>query len=123
MPSVSIISTGFLKQAAVVAKGLGLNFRTAPRLSVEDGVEAVRNLLPRAWFDAENCRQGLRALKSYHRDFSERRQSYLPHPVHDWSSHAADALRTGAVTLKDKRNSVPPPRRSGTRRGASYMSQ
>ena len=105
-----------------VAKGLGLNFRTAPRLSIEDGIEAVRNLLPRAWFDTEKCRQGLRALKSYHRDFSERRQSYLPHPVHDWSSHAADALRTGAVTVREIRSAAAP-RRVRTRRGASYMSQ
>ncbi|HEY3644594.1 MAG TPA: hypothetical protein VGM16_04580 [Gammaproteobacteria bacterium] len=111
------------KSRLEVAKGLGLNFRTAPRLSVEDGIEAVRNLLPRAWFDAEKCRQGLRALKSYHRDFSERRQSYLPHPVHDWSSHAADALRTGAVTQKQKRGAAVPPRGMRPRRGASYMSQ
>jgi len=111
------------KSRLEVAKGLGLGFRTAPRLSIEDGIEAVRNLLPRSWFDAERCRQGLRALKSYHRDFSERRQSYLPHPAHDWSSHAADALRTGAVTLKDRRRIAPTPPRSRVRRGMSYMSQ
>ena len=111
------------KSRLEVAKGLGLNFRTAPRLSIEDGIEAVRNLLPRAWFDTEKCRQGLRALKSYHRDFSERRQSYLPHPVHDWSSHAADALRTGAVTLRAEPRAVSPPRRVKTRYGVSYMSQ
>lgn len=88
------------KSRLEVAKGLGLNLRIAPRLGVEDGIEAVRNLLPRAWFDAERCRQGLRALKSYHREFSEQRQSYLPHPVHDWSSHGVDAFSTGAVTVK-----------------------
>jgi phage terminase large subunit len=105
-----------------VAKGLGLNFRIAPRLSVEDGIEAVRNLLPRCWFDAENCRHGLKALRSYHREFNEQRQTFLPHPVHDWSSDAADAFRTGAVTLKDGRRSVPTSRRMRPRRGTSYMS-
>jgi phage terminase large subunit len=102
-----------------VAKGLGLNFRIAPRLSVEDGFEAVRNLLPRAWFDAEQCRHGLKALRSYHREFNEQRQTFLPHPVHDWSSDAADAFRTGAVTLKDGRRSVPTSRRMRPRRGTS----
>lgn len=87
------------KSRLEVAKGLGLNFKVAPRLSVEDGIEAVRNLLPRCWFDAKACHDGLRALKSYHRDFNDRRQAYLPHPVHDWSSHGADAFRTGAVTV------------------------
>lgn len=106
-----------------VAKGLGLEFRVAPRLAVEDGVEAVRNLLARSWFDVERCRQGLRALKSYHRDFNERRQAYLPHPVHDWSSHGADAFRTGAVTLKEKRAIQRSPYRPRGRRRLSYMSQ
>lgn len=111
------------KSRLEVAKGLGLEFRVAPRLAIEDGIEAVRNLLPRTWFDAERCRQGLRALRSYHRDFNERRQAYLPHPVHDWSSHAADAIRTGAVTLKDRKGTATAAHRPRSRRGMSYMSQ
>jgi hypothetical protein len=107
------------KSRLEVAKGLGLHFKVAPRLSVEDGIEAVRNLLPRAWFDAEHCRQGLRALKSYHRDFNERRQAYLPHPVHDWASHGADAFRTGAVTVKKAASVTSAPRRS--RHRGSFM--
>ena len=110
------------KSRLEVARNLGLNFRITPRLSVEDGIEAVRNLLPRCWFDAEKCRQGLRALKSYHRDFNEQRQSYLPHPVHDWSSHAADSFRTGAVTLKDTKANTAP-YRGMVRRGGSFMSK
>jgi hypothetical protein len=111
------------KSRLEVAKGLGLDFRVAPRLPVEDGIEAVRNLLPRCWFDADKCREGLRALKSYHRDYQERRQTYLPHPAHDWSSHGADAFRTGAVTLK---NGSPSPSglwRGRLRRGGSFMSK
>lgn len=114
------------KSRLEVAKGLGLNFRTAPRLSIEDGIEAVRNLLPRSWFDAERCRDGLRALKSYHRDFNERRQAFLPHPVHDWSSHCADAIRTGAVTVKTSSRRPEGRGRVQTQRGPrgkSYMSQ
>ncbi|HEX7965707.1 MAG TPA: hypothetical protein VF651_08325 [Gammaproteobacteria bacterium] len=107
------------KSRLEVAKGLGLHFKVAPRLSVEDGIEAVRNLLPRAWFDAERCCQGLRALKSYHRDFNERRQAYLPHPVHDWASHGADAFRTGAVTVKKAAPVTSVPRRS--RHRGSFM--
>ena len=111
------------KSRLEVARGLGLSFKVAPRLAVEDGIEAVRNLLPRAWFDAERCRQGLRALKSYHRDFNERRQSYLPHPVHDWASHGADAFRTGAVTLKEPRPGTRPPYPPRSGRPGSFMSK
>jgi len=109
------------KSRLEVAKGLGLQFRTAPRLSVEDGIEAVRNLLPRAWFDAERCRHGLKALRSYHRDFSEQRQTFLPHPLHDWSSHGADAMRTGAVTQRDRRPTSPQASRSRLGRLGTFM--
>lgn len=111
------------KSRLEVAKGLGLHFKTAPRLAVEDGIEAVRNLLPRCWFDAEKCRLGLRALKSYHRDFNERRQSYLPHPVHDWASHGADAFRTGAMTMKETMRGSQPGSRSKVRQLGSFMSR
>ncbi len=109
------------KSRLEVARGLGLQFKIAPRLSVEDGIEAVRNALPRCWFDAKKCRPGLSALKSYHRDFNEQRQSYLPHPVHDWASHGADAFRTGAVTLKDAKAASR--NRARVRRVGSYMNK
>lgn len=109
------------KSRLEVARGLGLNFKVAPRLSIEDGIEAVRNLLPRCWFDVERCREGLRALKSYHRDFNDRRQAYLPHPVHDWASHGADAFRTGAVTVKDSQPGKQGSPRQRVRRLGSFM--
>jgi len=93
------------KSRLEVSRSLGLNFQVAPRLEVADGIEAVRNVLPRTWFDADKCRHGIKALKSYHREFNDRRQTFLPHPVHDWSSHGADAFRTGVVSIK---NAVPP---------------
>lgn len=83
-----------------VLGGLGIRGRVAPKLAVEDGVEAVRNLLPNCWFDQDKCKYGLKALKSYHKDWDEKRQSFQSNPVHDWSSHAADAFRYGAITVK-----------------------
>jgi hypothetical protein len=115
------IGTG--KSRIEVARTLGINFRVAPKLSIEDGIEAVRNVLPRCYFDAEKCRDGIRALKSYHRDYNERREAFLPHPVHDWSSHAADSFRTGAVTIKDKlAKTVDPYAAKRTRTNKSFMS-
>lgn len=116
------------KSRLEVARSLGLEFKVAPRLSVEDGIEAVRNILPRCWFDAEKCRHGTKALKSYHRDFNERRQAYLPHPVHDWSSHPADAFRTGAVATRSEIGSSKSERERkrytpGRRGSRSYMAK
>lgn len=82
------------------ARNLGLNFRVAPKLSIEDGIEAGRNILARCWFDNVRCHKGLNALKSYHKEWDEKNKVYRPHPEHDWSSHGADAFRTFAVGFK-----------------------
>lgn len=80
-----------------VAAQLGIKFRVVPKTAVEDGIEAVRNLLPRCWFDAKKCSNGLKMLRAYHREYHDRNQSYAFHPAHDFSSHGSDAFRYGAL--------------------------
>lgn len=75
------------------ARSVGVNFEVAPRLPVIDGIEAVRRALPRMWFDADKCRDGLIALEQYHSQYDEKRRVLSRNPVHDWSSHGADAMR------------------------------
>ena len=62
-----------------------------------DGIEAVRNVLPRCWFDAQACEKGLKALRQYRADWDERTNQPRPRPLHDWTSHAADAFRYYAL--------------------------
>ena len=76
---------------------LGLRFQIAPKLELEDGIHAVRMLLPRCWFDEKATRAGLEALQHYRRDWNSRLNEFKAVPVHDWSSHAADAFRYLAV--------------------------
>lgn len=78
-------------------RGLGLEAVICPNLPVEDGIQAVRRLLPRCWFDKTRCAAGLEALRMYRRDYDERGQEYRVRPVHDWTSHYADAFRYFAV--------------------------
>jgi len=80
------------------AKSLGINFNIAPRLSIEEGIDAVRNVFSKCWFDQEKCKDGLNSLKNYHKTYDEKRKTYLNHPYHDWSSNAADAFRYMAVS-------------------------
>jgi hypothetical protein len=82
------------------AASLGIKFEVAPNVSFDDGIHAVRMLLPRCWFDEQKTTPGLEALQSYRRRFNEAIQEFSPTPVHDWSSHAADALRYLAVRHK-----------------------
>lgn len=82
--------------------GLGIFGRVLPREpNVEDGINAVRNLLPRCWFDAERCARGLDALRQYRCDYDSERKIYSARPRHDWTSHAADAFRYLARGLPD----------------------
>jgi hypothetical protein len=60
---------------------------------VADGVDAVRNFLPRCWFDAERCEAGLEALTHYRKKWNDRFQQFEGTPEHDFASHGADAFR------------------------------
>ncbi len=82
-----------------IALEQGLRFTVVPRGPLEDGIEATRKLLRMARFDAQGCAKGLEALRAYHYAWDDHRQAYSSDPYHDWSSHGADALRTGAVGL------------------------
>ena len=76
------------------ARTLGLHFRVAPKLLLEDGINAARMLLPRCYFNVPACQQGLEALGAYKWDYNTRIHEFKPVPVHDWASHGADAFRT-----------------------------
>ncbi len=81
--------------------GLGFRPRVLDQGGLEDGIDAVRLLLPRCWFDAGKCARGLEALRHYRCAWDERRQSFGARPLHDWSSHAADAFRYLAMGLRE----------------------
>lgn len=69
------------------------NVRVIPAQSVADGINAVRTLLPGCWFDAVKCERGINALRNYRREFDDKLKAFKDRPLHDWSSHGADAFR------------------------------
>ena len=78
----------------------GLEITVVKKLPVADGIQAVRRLLPRCWFD-KNVKQGLDALRNYRRNYDEKRNVFFDTPLHDWCSHASDAFRYLAVGLDE----------------------
>ena len=78
------------------AQSLGMRTSIVPKLSVEDGINAVRMVLSRCWFDHEKTKHGLDALRQYRWATTERGE-LKNKPVHDWTSHASDAFRYFAV--------------------------
>lgn len=82
-----------------VAKGLGINFEVVKRVAhKEDGIESIRGLLSRCYFDEKNCARGIDALKGYRKKWNEKMMVYEETPVHDWTSHGTDAFQTLALT-------------------------
>lgn len=81
------------------AKSLGIKFETVQRPTrKEDGIDAIRNLLARCWFDENNCKRGIGALKGYKKEWNDKMMVYADHPLHDWTSHGSDAFQTLALT-------------------------
>jgi hypothetical protein len=109
-----------------MAADLGVNFTIAARLTVEDGINAVRMLIPKMWFDKTRCEQGLNALVNYRRDWNAKTDDWRDKPLHDWSSHGSDALRYFAIStmmLSAKEFKTEERyRRRQNRGGASWMS-
>lgn len=99
--NVRELGTGVTRKET--ANNLGIKFRTARQLPIDEGIEAVRAILPMCWFDANLTENGYEALKHYHKEWDDDKRTFRDKPEHDWSSHAADAFRTLAVTLRGVR--------------------
>ena len=102
---VSVRELGTGKSRLEVLQGAGLNVDVLPRLSVDDGIQAVRRLLPRCWFNMPRVRQGVDCLRNYRREFDEKRNVYYEKPLHDWASHGSDAFRYLAIGLDNTQSS------------------
>jgi hypothetical protein len=97
---IAVRELGTGKSRIEVARELGIKFRTVPQVGVKDGVDAVRMMIPRCWFDKTKTATGLDALRQYREKVDEKRGIQLG-PLHDWTSHAADAFRYFSVAMKE----------------------
>lgn len=95
--------------AKEVGSSMGIKFVTLPtlKLSIENGIEALRSLFPRIWIDEVKCKQLIKCLENYRKEYDTKLMTYKSRPVHDWASHGADAGRYLAIAIKrhvDSRN-------------------
>lgn len=95
---VRVKELGTGKSRFEVLQNLGLsNVNICPMVAVEDGIQQVRSMIDRCWFDEKNCERGIDALRQYRRDWDENGKAWRGRPLHNWTSHAADAFRYLAV--------------------------
>lgn len=71
-----------------------------PKLGLQMGINAVRAILPSCRFNEETTDPGISALINYHRKYDEVHKEFSRDPVHDWSSHPADAFRYFATGIQ-----------------------
>jgi hypothetical protein len=69
---------------------------------VQDGIQAVRKVLPQCWFDADKCSEGIEALRQYQREYDEDKKAFRQTPRHDWCSHPADAFRMLSIAWRSE---------------------
>lgn len=82
------------------AKEMGLEFKIVPKIHVQsDGIEAVRKILFRVWFDKENCDRGIMCLDNYRKEWNEKFGVFSNTPLHDEFSHGAKAFETAALAI------------------------
>lgn len=114
---VGVRELGTGRSRLEVLDSLGVrNVKVLPATSVDDGINAVRMTLPKCWFDATRCRDLLEALRQYRTEYDDRLKRFKPRPLHDWTSHAADAFRYLCVGLDE----YTPPKRQSVEIGGSY---
>lgn len=78
----------------------GYPVRIAPRLDVDDGIAAVRKMLPKCYFNART-EAGVECLRAYSRIYDEDKKAFANKPDHNWASHGADAFRYLALVAQD----------------------
>lgn len=79
---------------SIVEQGaeFGIRLESIAATNQQSSEQALRKVLPKCWFNSEKTTDLVHALMNYHYDFDEERKIYSKVPVHDWSSHAADAM-------------------------------
>ena len=110
------------------ARQLGIKFEVRegglksalPMISIEDGIEAVRTSFSRMWFDEVRCKSLLKALENYRQEFDAKRNVYRNAPLHDQSSHFADAFRYLCLSLSKDRFVQTPEELDSRYREAKY---
>jgi hypothetical protein len=88
------------------AKNLGVFFHTATNIPLMDGIESVRSLFSRLYIDESKNAKLIKALESYRQEWDSKHKIYKTNPLHDASSHYADAMRYLAVSLPKTKDTL-----------------
>ncbi len=95
------MSSGITRKQTLYELGLN-NVVVAPKLPIADGVERVRGIFSRMYFDEDKTKALYEALGNYRKEWDAKLGEYKNLPRHDSNSHFADAVRTGACVWREE---------------------
>ena len=98
---IAVRELGSGKSRIEMANELGLYFTALKKTNLMDGINAVRTILHKCWFDEKKCRHGIECLTNYRKEYDERKGIFKSRPTHDAYSHGADAFRTLAWGMEE----------------------
>lgn len=80
------------------AYALGVKMKVIPASSQANQLAALRQALPRMWFDVVKAKAVVKALKNYKYKYDEQKKIFSHEPIHDDNSHYADAMEIIGLT-------------------------
>jgi len=97
-----VVELGTGKSRVEVLEDLWLECEVVPKLSIADGIQAVREVFWSLWIDESKCKQWIKCLQNYRREWDDKWGTFKQRPLHNWASHWADAMRYMAVSLQEE---------------------
>jgi hypothetical protein len=86
----------------VTMRKMGLYPKVTPKLTIQEGIQKARQMIPYLRFRKGHTDDLVEALNAYHYDFDEVKGVLSSKPVHDRSSHYADAFRYMGVNFRQR---------------------
>ena len=85
---------------ASTAREFGYNMTILPKKPIDEGIQAVRSIIPLSSFHVEKCAYGIKCLDFYRKKYNDNLKIYYDEPCHDKWSHGADGYRYACVGIK-----------------------
>lgn len=71
----------------------GLRFEVLQKTGISEGIDQVRKIFSRCWFDEEKCGKGIENLGKYRRAWDDKNGVFMDRPMKNGADHAADSFR------------------------------
>lgn len=98
---ITDVGSGLTRKETLYSLGL-FDITVAPKIGVMEGIDKVRILFPRFYFDEQNTEPLHNALANYRKDWDSKLGVWKNTPKHDNNSHYADAVRVLGATWQEQ---------------------